>query len=170
MFRPQVSGLRWHAEVARLSPNLGGAIRRSVGPLLSVSHIADRTLVMRFPISAGLPAPASYARPGTISGAPRPSCRTWLRRGWEIEGEEHTDALRASGTRALFFSGHFGNREMILPIAKAPGLSVSGFYRAVPRRVETIIQSTRSRALGGGVSMFAKGARGAVHRLACKNG
>ena len=82
--------------------------------------------------------------------------------GWELQGEEHVAALRQSGAQALFFSGHFGNWEVVLPIAARLGLPVSGFYRASSnRRVNAVIQRLRQDALGPGVSMFAKGSQGA---------
>ncbi|MGI4746650.1 MAG: lysophospholipid acyltransferase family protein [Janthinobacterium lividum] len=157
----------------RLGPvrasNVGGRLARIVGPHLSVSMVADRNLVQAFPeldatgrkriirgvwdnlgrTVAELPHLASFGR--TASGP-----------GWEIAGERHVEALRLNGTQALFFSGHFGNWEMVLPIAGALGLTVSGFYRAASNRtVDAIIQSMRQRALVPGVSMFAKGAAGA---------
>jgi len=51
---------------------------------------------------------------------------------------------------------------MILPIAAALGLPVSGFYRAASNpRTDAVIQSLREKALGRGVTMFAKGPEGA---------
>ena len=71
------------------------------------------------------------------------------------------------GRRRCFFSGHFDNWEMILPIAARLGLPVSGFYRAASDpRVDAIIQAMRQRALGPDVTMFAKGANGARQALA----
>jgi KDO2-lipid IV(A) lauroyltransferase len=82
--------------------------------------------------------------------------------GWEIEGEEHIEALKAAEAQALFFSGHLGNWEMILPIASSLGLAVSGFYRAASnKRADVLIQSLRERALSQHVSMFRKGPEGA---------
>ena len=161
------------ATLRRLGPvrasNVGGWLARIVGPHLSVSKVADRNLVHAFPeldaadrkriirgvwdnlgrTAAELPHLASFRR--TASGP-----------GWEITGEQHVEALRRNGTQALFFSGHFGNWEMVLPIAGSLGLTVSGFYRAASNKtVDAIIQSMRQRALVPGVSMFAKGAAGA---------
>lgn len=161
------------AMLRRLGPvrasNLGGRLARTVGPHLSVSKVAHRNLAQVFPelaavdrkriirgvwdnlgrTTAELPHLASFHR--TASGP-----------GWEITGERHVEALIRDGTQALFFSGHFGNWEMVLPIAGALGLTVSGFYRAASNTtVDAIIQSMRQQALGPGVSMFAKGASGA---------
>ena len=151
------------------SSNLGGWVARRLGPRLPVSKVADGNLRHAFPelgdgeraqIIRGvwdnlgrtfgeLPHLAAFQR--SSEGA-----------GWEIEGEEHIDAIRASGGQALFFSGHLGNWEMILPIAASLGFAVSGFYRAASNaRTDAVIQSLRQKALGQGVTMFAKGPQGA---------
>ena len=66
----------------------------------------------------------------------------------------------------MFFSGHFGNWEMVLPIAAALGVRVAGFYRAASNaRVDAVIQGLRLAALGTDVAMFAKGAGGARRAL-----
>ncbi|MGH7117542.1 MAG: lauroyl acyltransferase, partial [Acetobacteraceae bacterium] len=156
------------------SSNLGGWIARHIGPMLPVSRIADDNLRRALPeLSAAERArvirkvwdnlgrnSAELPHLSTINRSPKGP-------GWEIEGEEHIADIRASGARALFFSGHLGNWEMILPIAAKLGLSVSGFYRAASNtRTDIIIQSLREEALGGQVSMFAKGPRGARAALA----
>ena len=151
------------------SSDLGGRVARSLGPWLPVSRTGERNLMQALPeldaagrarimrgvwdnlgrTAAELPHLGSFRRTGEGPG-------------WEIEGEQHIEALRVRGGQALFFSGHFGNWEMILPIASALGLEVSGFYRASSNRaVDAIIQSLRRGALGARVSMFAKGTQGA---------
>ena len=162
----------------RLGPvacsNLGGRTARLLGPLLPVSRTADRNLEDALPeldaasrqrIIAGmwdnlgrnvleLPHLASFTRTAedvTAKGL-----------GWDVAGEQHLAALRDAGGPALFFSGHLGNWEMVLPIAAALGVSVSGFYRAASNpEVDQAIQAMRLGALGNGVSMFPKGASGA---------
>ncbi len=166
------------ATLRRLGPvwssNLGGWIARQTGPHLAVSRVADRNLRHALPdldalerariiravwdnlgrTSAELPHLAGFKR--TASGP-----------GWEMEGEHHVEALKRSKTPMLFFSGHFGNWEMILPIATMLGLTVSGFYRAASNQdVDAVIQGMRQAALGPDVSMFAKGAAGARSALA----
>ena len=154
--------------------NLGGWVGRRLGPFLSASRIADRNLRLALPgLDAG-------ARARIIS-------RVWDNLGrnvtelphlavligngaggcWTIEGEQHLAAVLEGG-QSLFFSGHFGNWELVLPIAASLGLQVSGFYRAASdARIDGIIQSLRqgkagSRTAGGApVSMFPKGAAGA---------
>jgi Kdo2-lipid IVA lauroyltransferase/acyltransferase len=166
-----VRGLR------RLSPtaasNFGGWLARTCGPRLSVSRVADGNL------QRALPDLDAAARAVIISGvwdnlgrsvAELPHLgsfhRTATGPGWEIQGEEHIERLRVAGTPCLFFSGHFGNWEMILPIAGSLGLTVAGFYRAASNvPVNRLIQSLRQRGLGNGISMFPKGAQGARSAL-----
>ena len=156
------------------SSDFGGWLARQIGPRLGVSRVADRNLRHALPDltaperariiravwdnlgrnSAELPYLAEFKR--TASGP-----------GWEIEGEHHVAALKHSKTPVLFFSGHFGNWEMILPIATMLGMTVSGFYRAATNReIDALIQGMRQAALGPDVSMFAKGAAGARAALA----
>ncbi len=172
--RSQAVGLEGARRVLKgLGPvfasNLGGWVARSVGPLLSVSRIADANL------QRALPDMESEARIRTIRGvwdnlgrncAEFPHLENFKRTdsgpGWELAGGEHLDELRRTGGQALFFSGHFGNWEMVLPIASQLDMTVSGFYRAASNRgVNDFIQGLRQKALGDNVFMFAKGAPGA---------
>jgi Kdo2-lipid IVA lauroyltransferase/acyltransferase len=154
--------------------NLGGWVTRLIGPMLSVSRVADGNLQHAFPeLVAAERARIIRAVWDNLgrNAAELPHVRS-LRPslsgpGWEIEGAAHIEKLRSSGTQLLFFSGHLGNWEMILPIAASLGLPVSGFYRAASNvRTNAIIQSLREQALDQGVSMFAKGAKGARAALA----
>jgi KDO2-lipid IV(A) lauroyltransferase len=159
--------LGWLSPVA--ASNLGGCIARTIGPRLGVSRVAHANL------RAAMPALTAAQRAQIVRGVWDNLGRTAaelphlakLRRtatgpGWELVGGEYVAALQASGAQALFFSGHFGNWEMVLPIAAQLGLTVSGFYRAASNSgVDALIQGMRERALGPGVSMFAKGAQGA---------
>ena len=160
-----VSGL------GRLEPaaasNLGGWLGRTFGPSLPASRVADGNLRRAMPEldAAGR---ADIVR-GVWDNLGRTSAELphlpALRQsrsgpGWELQGAEHLAGVR--GRQALFFSGHFGNWEMVLPIASQLGLQVSGFYRAASNAgVDALIQRLRQAALGPGVSMFAKGGPGA---------
>ena len=148
---------------------LGGWIARRIGPRLAVSEIARSNLRHALP---ELDAAGREAIVGAVWDNLGRTCaelphlasfrRTDSGPGWELAGAEHIERLRAGGGQALFFSGHFGNWEMVLPIAAGLGVPVSGFYRAASnRRVDAIIQALRERALGTQVSMYAKGAAGA---------
>ncbi len=167
LFRAAIGALRRLGPVR--SSNLGGWVARTLGPTLPVSKVADRNLRHALPeldarqrkqiirtmwdslgrTTAELPHLPEFHR--TREGP-----------GWEIAGEEHIERLRGANAPVIFFSGHFGNWEMILPIAAGLGLTVSGFYRAASNaHVDVVIQGLRQRALGPRVSMFAKGAEGA---------
>ena len=155
------------------SSNLGGGIARAVGPHLGVSRIADRNL------RQALPELDDTARARIIRGvwdnlgrtvAELPHLASFQRTpsgpGWEITGEQHLEMVRAGGGPVVFFSGHFGNWEMVLPIAASLGVRVAGFYRAASNvRLDAVIQGLRQAALGTGVAMFAKGAAGARRAL-----
>ncbi len=171
--RVQAAGLRCLSSLLeRLGPvrasGLGGRIARTIGPWLPVSRLGDANLRRALP---GLD-PRQRRRilrrvwdnlGRNVAELPHLASlrRTACGPGWELVGAEHVERLR-DGVPTLFFSGHFGNWEMVLPIAAQLGLTVSGFYRAASnQRVDTFIQAMRERALGPRVSMFAKGAKGA---------
>lgn len=164
--------------VRRLGPvrasNLGGTVMRRLGPLLPASRTADINLRLVMP---------ELSRPQRrriVRGAWENLGRTAaelphlaaLRRcshgpGWELEGSEHLEVLRAQGGPAIFFSAHLGNWELIGPAVKAFGIPLAGFYRAASNRLtDEIIQDLRRDARGGDVVMFAKGATGARAALA----
>ncbi len=151
------------------SSDLGGWIARTIGPALPVSRIAQANLRRALPeLDADARAQVVRAVWDNLgrNGAELPHLAAIRRSdagpGWELQGSEHIEALLRPGAQALFFSGHFGNWEMVLPIAAELGVPVSGFYRAASNRhVDRIIQAMRERALGARVSMFAKGAQGA---------
>ena len=162
-----VRALQWLSPEA--TSNLGGALARKLGPWLPISRVADDNL------QRALPELDATARARVIRGvwdnlgrtaAELPHLASFRRTdagpGWEIEGEAHVERLRDSGGQALFFSGHFGNWELILPVAASLGLPVAGVYRTASNAaVNQLIQSLRQKALGHGVVMFPKGALGA---------
>jgi KDO2-lipid IV(A) lauroyltransferase len=156
------------------SSDAGGWVARALGPRLPASRVAESNLRRALP---ALDAPGRAAVIRAVWDNLGRTCaelphlaglsRTPSGPGWELAGEEHLDGLRRAGTQVLFFSGHFGNWEMVLPIAAQLGLPVSGFYRAASNAaVDAVIQAMRQRALGPGVSMFAKGRHGARAALA----
>ena len=170
----QASALTWLCFLLRslrseTASNLGGWLGRHFGPLFPATKTADANLRRAFPEMDEAERTEIILRVWDNLGrnvAELPHLahfqRTAAGPGWELQGEEHLAALRQSGAQALFFSGHFGNWEIVLPIAARLGLPVSGFYRASSnRRVNAVIQGLRHAALGPGVSMFAKGSQGA---------
>lgn len=154
--------------------NFGGWLGRSLGPWLPVSRVAEANL------RRALPALTKAERAAVIR-------RMWdnlgrnvgelphlgaLRRcdagpGWHCADEAVAAALRERGGPALLFSAHFGNWEMILPLAAALGVPLAGFYRAASNPLsDALIQTLRRQAIGGQaagapVVMFPKGAHGA---------
>ena len=151
------------------SSNLCAWITRTLGPFLPVSKIADSNLRHAFPeMNAAERVTvinAVWDNLGRVVGE-LPHLATFRQStkgpGWEIEGKEHIELLKATGAQALFFSGHLGNWEMILPIASSFGLAVPGFYRpASNMRADVLIQSLRECALNQHVSMLRKGPEGA---------
>ena len=153
----------------RRSSSIGGSIARLIGPRLAASRTADRNLRQALP-ALDAAARAAVVRSvwdnlgRTATELPHLASfrRTESGRGWEIDGEEHVDALRRSGRPALFFSGHLGNWELILPIAAGLGLPVSGFYRASSNPlIDRLVQAQRRKGAGEATHMFAKGASGA---------
>jgi len=167
LLKGAVGALRCLSPVA--ASNLGGSLARTVGPWLPVSRVADDNLRRALP-DLDAAARASIIR-GVWDNLGRTAAelphlagfrRTDTGPGWEIEGEAQVAGLHASGGQALFFSGHFGNWELILPVAASLGLAVAGVYRSASNAaVDRLIQSLREPALGRGVAMFPKGAQGA---------
>lgn len=156
------------------SSNLGGAIARTIGPLLPVSRVAHANL------RAAMPELDAAARRRVVRGVWDNLGRTAgelphlvsLREteagpGWELVGGDTLSWLLAKGGPAIFFGGHIGNWEM-LPIASAArGVPVSPFYRSAEnKQIDAMIQDLRRRAARADIRMFAKGAAGARQSLA----
>ncbi|QDH17652.1 lysophospholipid acyltransferase family protein [Swingsia samuiensis] len=156
--------------------NLGGYISRFIGPLLPVSHIANRNLQLAFPHlskqkrhkiikecweNLGRTVTEfphiGYLKKNTTSGP-----------GWRVEGEEHLIAAHATGRPVIFFSGHIGNWELMPPVVARYGMPFASFYRAASNPIiDSLIKDLRTQAMQQDVPMFAKGAKGA--RLALKH-
>ena len=157
----------------RLGPvrasNLAGAITRAIGMRLSVCRVADSNLRAAFPEMAQAERRRVIAQVWETIGRnvgelPHISAlrETASGPGWELVGRENIPP-----GQAIFFSAHFGNWEMVLPIASQLGMPVSGFYRRASSPVmDKVIGLQRSAGLGPGVAMFPKGAQGARQALA----
>ena len=174
-FRIEAAAVRLALKLVRsLGPrrasDLGGALARTVGPALPVSRVADTNLRL------ALPELDAAARRRVVRGAwdnlGRTVCEfphlAALRLGapsgpgWEAEGAEHLAALAARGGPGIFFSGHFGNWEM-LPIGCATfGVPFASMFRAAANpELDALIRSLRQAGLPTEMPMFAKGAVGA---------
>jgi Kdo2-lipid IVA lauroyltransferase/acyltransferase len=158
--------------------NLGGAVARTVGPLLPVSRVADVNLRM------ALPELDAAARRRVIIGVWENLGRTAaemphiasLREtqsgpGWEIAGAEIVRGLVAAGGPLIFVSGHIGNWEVLPAAFAAHGVRLSVFYRAAANPlVDQLILELRLRAVGPDVPQFAKGVLGARAAMAYLKG
>ncbi len=157
----------------RLGPvrasNLGAGVTRLIGMRLPVSRVADRNLRAAFPGMTAAERRRVIAEVWETIGRnvgelPHLAAlrETASGPGWEMVGRENIPA-----GQAIFFSAHYGNWEMVLPIASQLGVAVSGFYRRASNPVmDRIISTQRMAALGPGVAMFPKGAQGARQALA----
>ena len=161
------------ALLRRLGPtaasNLGGAVARNIGPWLPVSRVADANLRLAMPeLDQG-------ARRRIIAGVWDNLGRTTaelphlagLRRtasgpGWEIEGEAIAQRVAADPGAVILFSAHTGNWEILPAVGAAFGMRMGMFYRAAGNPlVDRLIVDLRSRAAGGAMPQFPKGAAGA---------
>ena len=155
------------------SSNLGGALARTIGPLLPPSRTADRNL------RRALPELDAAARRRVVRGVwdnlGRTVCElphlaalgpTAAGPGWEVAGADIAGTLLRTGGPVLMFGGHIGNWEMLPPVAASLGLPFASVYRASPNAaVDTILRGLRDAA-NPGLPQFRKGARGARDALA----
>lgn len=174
----QAAAMRLPFAIARrLGPvrasDAGGRIARTLGPYLPVSRVADTNL------RRALPELDASSRRRIIHQVWDNLGRTFaelphLARlkptasgpGWELAGFEHVRNVVEEGAQVIFFSGHLGNWEIMLPLAKHHGVNVAGIYRAPSNPAADKLMS-ELRKDAGHVPMFAKGATGA--RLAMKH-
>jgi len=166
--RAALAGLR------RMSPerasNLGGAVTRALGPWLPVSRVALANL------AAAMPELDAAARRRVLRGVwenlgrtvaefPHLSClvvNAPQGPGVELVGEPILHELVARGGPVIFFSAHFGNWEVLPPVAAKFGCGFASMYRAAANpAIDRIISDLRAEAVGGEVKLFPKGAAGA---------
>jgi KDO2-lipid IV(A) lauroyltransferase len=154
-----------------LASALGGRLARLIGPALPVSRRALRNLERALPELD----PAARQRVvremwenlGRVVAEyphlPRIRCFGEGRRVI-VEGTEHVDRALAAQKPLIFFSGHFGNWELLALAAAQYGLRVAAIYRAANNpAVEQVMQALR-RSLG--VEPISKGAAGARRAIA----
>jgi Kdo2-lipid IVA lauroyltransferase/acyltransferase len=151
-----------------------GRITRTIGPYLPISRVAEINLRLALPALDGKGRQRvirdMWWNLGCTVGelAHLASLhRTPSGPGWEIEGEQTLRAVAARGGPAIFFSGHIGNWELLLPAAAACGIRIAGMYRAAANpAVDAMINSIRRTAMGGEATLLPKGAAGARGALA----
>ncbi|HYM29928.1 MAG TPA: lipid A biosynthesis lauroyl acyltransferase [Candidatus Cybelea sp.] len=153
---------------------IGGAIARTIGPLLPISREAETRLRRAIPDIGAAEAEKIVRRMwdnlGRVAGEYAHLDRIDRDDGGkrvEVVGAEHIDALRDDGIGGIFFSGHFGNWE-ILPIAASRrGVPLTLVYREANNpAVEEIIQRARAGALSRHLAKGAAGARDLVSAIA----
>ncbi|HEX7390768.1 MAG TPA: lauroyl acyltransferase [Acidiphilium sp.] len=149
--------------------NLGGALGRTIGPMIPTSKVADANL------RRVMPELDAAARRKIIRDVWENLARTAaefphladLREtasgpGYELVGTKHILELAARGGPAIGLTGHIGNWEIIPPVADRLGVPLAFFYRAADNKaVDDVILRLREKAMGRKVTMFAKGAAGA---------
>ena len=154
--------------------NLGGAVARTVGPLLPVSRVAHANL------RAVMPELDEAALRRVVrdmwDNLGRTACElphvgglqpTKRGPGFELEGEDTLRWLRAHRGAMILVSGHLANWEVLPAVAALNGLPIASFYRAASNPlVDRIIIDLRRTAAGVDVPMFAKGALGAKQAYA----
>lgn len=110
----------------RRASALGAAVARRVGPLLPVSNVARRNLLLAFPDSdpawrEGVLRDAWASLGSTVLELPLVAGldETAEGPGWEVLGREH---MPPPGTRAICFSAHIGNWEVLPRASSREGL------------------------------------------------
>jgi Kdo2-lipid IVA lauroyltransferase/acyltransferase len=153
--------------------DLGGAVARTIGPLLPVSRVADLNLRM------ALPELDAAARRRTVramwdnlgrTAAELPHVPALVQcdsgPGWSVEGRAHVDAVLAAGGPAIILTGHIGNWELLPKAGADLGLLAATIYRPSGNpAVDEAILELRRAGLGAGALHFPKGAQGARQTL-----
>lgn len=149
---------------------LGGWVARRAGPLIPVSKVGHRNLMLAMPeLSAarrreiiaetwenlGRTA-AELARIGDLHQTA--SGPGYIVTGWE----ENVAPAIAGGGPAIFFTAHLGNWEIIPAAAFSRGVDLGFLYRAASNPlVDDIILRLREANFGRKMAMFPKGGSGA---------
>ena len=153
---------------------LGGAVARCIGPLLPISREATARLRRAMPVLGAAEARRIIRRMwdnlGRVAGEYAhldefdlhpPGSRV------ELVGAEHIEALRDDGIGGIFFSGHYGNWEILSLAAGQKGVPLTLVYREANNpAVETLLQRIRARGTGRHVPKGSAGARDSVADLA----
>ncbi|MGH7102628.1 MAG: lysophospholipid acyltransferase family protein [Acetobacteraceae bacterium] len=163
---------------AAASARLAGSIARAVGPMLPVSEVARINLRLALPERdeaehRRIVRRAWWNLGCTVGEMPHLAefSMDGVAPGYEVDGAEILSALAVKGGPAIFFSGHIGNWELMIPSAAQHGLRpLALFYRAAQNpAVDELISNFRRRAAGGDLTLLPKGtsgARGALAHLA----
>ncbi len=151
--------------------NLAGWLGRNLGPVMLVTRVADTNLRRAMPelddarrkqIIRGVY--DNLAR--TIAELPHLGGfeRTGSGPGFEIDPESDARLRRISdaGGPGIYFTGHYGNWEMLGPLSAHYDAPVAVLYRAANNpAVDRLINGLRMQAMRGQSVLFPKGAAGA---------
>ncbi|HUA51677.1 MAG TPA: hypothetical protein VMB81_05905 [Candidatus Sulfotelmatobacter sp.] len=145
---------------------LGGALARTLGPLLPVSRQARRNL------RRALPALDDAAIERVVRGVwdnlgrvvgEYPHLRRIGATRVELIGAEHLDRLRDDGAPGICFSGHIGNWELLPVMTARHGVPLSNVYRAANNRhIDRLLRILRADS----VELIPKGSAGARQMIA----
>lgn len=151
-----------------LASGLGGWIGRTIGPLTGAHRVARRNLSRAMPeldeADIDTTLTAMWDNLGRVAGE-YPHLDELLAGGarTELVGGEHLHAAAAAGMPVAFFSGHFGNWEILSSAATRSGIETIQIYRAANNpHADAVIEAMR-RPVGG--RRVPKGARGARDML-----
>lgn len=142
--------------------NLGGAIARTIGPLLPVHRIGLANARAAFPEKSEAEiraivrgawenlgrTGAEYAHLDVLFDYdhfnPKPDARV------EVKGIEHFETLRDDGKPGIIFSAHLANWELPAICAARYGLDATAVFRAPNTpAVARVVHEVRSRTMGG---------------------
>ena len=143
-----------------------GGLAKAVGPLLPVSDRIRRNLRLVMPElnrreQAEIVREVWQTMGATIGEFPHMG---WLCKGagisrFEVQGQQHLDALRKLDRPVIFFSAHLGNWEACMVVESLTGIPTAAVYRRPDNPyVETLYAKSRAHITGG---LVAKGAQGA---------
>jgi KDO2-lipid IV(A) lauroyltransferase len=153
--------------------NVGGLLARVVGPWLPVNRVAEQNLRRALPDRSAVErrriikdmwdnlgrTAAELPHIGMLEQLPDLAVAG---AGWYCSDEPLIRDFAAANASVLFFTGHLGNWELILPVAARLGLNIAAVFRTASNPfVDRLINRLRRQAVGVDLPMFPKGAKGA---------
>lgn len=151
---------------------MGGKIARTIGPILSINHVARENLALAFPSMLEVEKTRiirdMWENLGRIAGEfPHIHKIAQDKESIIIEGQDILLFLRESPNPALFFAGHLANWEISPLVAAQEGVPIYITYRAANNSlINKLIQKTRSHEkLLKYVPKGKEGAKAVLHAL-----
>jgi Kdo2-lipid IVA lauroyltransferase/acyltransferase len=147
---------------ADTASRLGGFILRRLGPHFGVSKHARANILAAFPEKTDAAREEIFIGMWDNLGRviaeyphlPKLAART------EVVGMDYLDALQASNTGAIFFSGHLGNWEIAPVACKRNGLQLTVVYRKPNNPwVDRLLRHARGSGTEGQIEKGPQGAR-----------